>query len=212
MGLPDSIPLFPLPNVVLFPDVLLPLHIFEHRYRDMVRDAEASESKLIGMVLLRGDWREEYHGRPDVFPTGCAGRIIRSQKLDDGRYNILLQGVREFELRREVGEGLYRCAEVNWRPAPAGGLREAVADHVRSLAKRFLEHRDAEMVRRLLEDPSMAEGFRLINFLSFALDSPPMEKLALLEAASPRERAVRLCQVLEFGIGGGGSQAGGSVH
>ncbi len=212
MELPESIPLFPLPNVVLFPDVLLPLHIFEERYRDMVRDAEAGEAKLIGMVLLRGEWQEEYHGRPNVFPTGCAGRIIRSEKLDDGRYNILLQGVREFEVRREVGEDLYRRAEVSWRRDSTGDLPEALGEQVRSLATRFLEHQDADLARRLLDGPSMVEGRRLVNFLSFALDWPPMEKQALLEAGSTGERAARLCQVLEFGIGGGGSQAGGSVH
>ena len=64
MDLPTLVPLFPLPNAVLFPGVPLPLHIFEPRYREMVRDAERSEERLIGMVLLRGEWRKDYYGTP----------------------------------------------------------------------------------------------------------------------------------------------------
>ena len=66
--LPDIIPVFPLPNVVLFPRVQLPLHIFEPRYRAMVRDVIEAEPPLIGMALLRGDWQEQYEGNPQVFP------------------------------------------------------------------------------------------------------------------------------------------------
>src|SRR5437867_2777472 len=92
--LPRLIPLFPLPNVVLFPQVLLPLHIFEPRYREMVKDVAESDDELIGMILLRGheDLADPGH---DVFTIGCAGRMIRKVDLPDGRSNILLQGVRE---------------------------------------------------------------------------------------------------------------------
>ena len=72
--LPDIIPVFPLPNVVLFPRVQLPLHIFEPRYRAMVRDVMEADPPLIGMALLRGDWQEQYEGNPQVFPVGCVGR------------------------------------------------------------------------------------------------------------------------------------------
>src|SRR5262245_40726916 len=106
--LPGLIPLFPLPNVVLFPGVPLPLHIFEPRYRDMVRDTPAGERSLIGMVLLRGDWRKEYYQNPEVFAVGCAGRVMSVQPLPDGRYNILLHGLREFVIENEVRERSYR--------------------------------------------------------------------------------------------------------
>src|SRR5690349_7326414 len=69
MDLPSFIPIFPLPNVVLFPEVPLPLHIFEPRYRQMVRDALAG-SGIIGMTLLRGDWEDEYHAAPEVYRVG----------------------------------------------------------------------------------------------------------------------------------------------
>ena len=71
LPLPDAIPLFPLPNVVHFPGVGLPLHIFENRFREMVRDALEGD-RLIGMVLLRPGWEDQYEGRPPVYETGTA--------------------------------------------------------------------------------------------------------------------------------------------
>src|ERR1700730_12850904 len=87
-----TVRLFPLPNVVLFPHVTLPLHIFEPRYRAMTADALAGD-RLITMMLLRPGWEEQYEGRPPLYPVGCVGKIVTDQKLDDGRYNLLLRGV-----------------------------------------------------------------------------------------------------------------------
>jgi Lon protease-like protein len=71
MRLPDIIPIFPLPNVVFFPRMPLPLHIFEPRYRAMVRDA-VKGARLIGMTLLRGDWQQDYAGTPEIFGVGTS--------------------------------------------------------------------------------------------------------------------------------------------
>ena len=95
--LPPTIPLFPLPNVVLFPNVFLPLHIFEERYREMVADALA-EDRIIGMVLLRPGWEDDYEGRPAIYPVGCAGLITHAERLADGRFNIVLQGLEKFRV------------------------------------------------------------------------------------------------------------------
>src|SRR5206468_8982532 len=105
--IPSVIPVFPLPNMVFFPRTYLPLHIFEPRYRTMVRDA-ASTHRMIGMVLLKEGWESDYDGAPAVFSTGCVGRIISVQPLPDGRSNIMLQGLRRFELQHEVGAETYR--------------------------------------------------------------------------------------------------------
>ena len=86
--LPGTIPIFPLPNVVLFPNVFLPLHIFEPRYRAMVADALAGD-RIIGMVLLQPGYEANYEGRPPVFTIGCGGVITHADPLDDGRYNIV---------------------------------------------------------------------------------------------------------------------------
>src|SRR5204862_2822505 len=113
--LPAEIPLFPLPNVALFPAALLPLHIFEPRYRAMVADALDGE-RLIGMVMLRPGWERHYERAPEVYQVGCAGFITHADRLPDGRYNIMLRGLEKFRIVRERGarEGVeaYRVAQV----------------------------------------------------------------------------------------------------
>src|SRR6188768_936195 len=103
------LPLFPLPNVVLFPGVFLPLHIFEPRYREMVADALMGD-RLIGMVLLKPGWESDYQGQPPVFPIGCSGVITHVDRLEDGRYNIVLRGLERFRILEENGERMYRRA------------------------------------------------------------------------------------------------------
>ena len=98
--LPPTIPLFPLPNVVLFPNVCLPLHIFEPRYREMVADALDGD-RIIGMVLLRPGWEGEYEGRPPIYDVGCAGLITHAERTDDGRYNLVLRGLQKFKVQEE---------------------------------------------------------------------------------------------------------------
>jgi len=208
--LPSIIPIFPLPNVILFPQVMLPLHIFEPRYRRMVRDAEMQSPSLIGMALLRGNWQEKYEGTPDIFPVGCVGEMVRVNPLPDGRFNILLQGLREFRIVEESPAKSYREAKVEWRPS----LRTALADGVRSQLRRLLERylQNNEKVQQFLTDRSIEDEF-LVNFFAFHLDFVPIEKQGLLEAATLSERAERLCDMLDFKLsetqwpdGGGASR------
>src|SRR5262245_38432321 len=107
----DLLPLFPLPGVVLFPNVFLPLHIFEPRYREMVADALAGD-RVIGMVLLKAGWKRDYEGRPPVYPIGCSGVITHFERLADGCYNIILRGVERFRILEENDDRAYRRALV----------------------------------------------------------------------------------------------------
>lgn len=202
MELPSLIPIFPLPNVVLFPGVPLPLHIFEPRYRDMVRDAEQAGGGLIGMVLLCGDWRKDYQGYPDVFPRGCAGRLVRVSALQDGRYNILLHGMREFEILDEERSKTYRRAHVRWLPDPPIGLPDGLRERLRSLLVRFVERREPGLVEKIFDDPSLSDA-RLVNLLCSVLDFSSIEKQALLEAPTLAERGARLCEVIRFALEAG---------
>src|SRR5262249_15697251 len=93
--------LFPLPNVVLFPQVMLALHIFEPRYRQMTEEALAGD-RLIAMVLLKPGWDEEHEVRPPLHRIVCLGRIVADQRLDDGRFNILLRGVSRARIVEEL--------------------------------------------------------------------------------------------------------------
>jgi Lon protease-like protein len=197
MDLPRLIPIFPLPNVVLFPGVPLPLHIFEPRYREMTRDARMSD-QVIGMTLLRGDWQKDYHGTPPIFSTGCAGRMVSAEELPDGRFNILLHGIREFSIVREAGDRMYRQAEIVWRPSVLGAtIGSDRRRYLLALLDRFLVSQPETPARKLLQDPSLSDEL-LVNFFCYALELAPLEKQGLLEMTSLDTRAGALREVLEF--------------
>lgn len=104
--------LFPLPNLVLYPHVLQPLHVFEGRYREMVEDA-LTDDELIAMGVLEPGWESDYEGRPPVASHACLGKIITHRRLDDGRYNLLLLGVARVRLVHELDPlRSFRQAEV----------------------------------------------------------------------------------------------------
>ena len=178
MILPDEIPLFPLTNVVLFPDVYLPLHIFEDRYRAMTRAALAGH-KLIGMTVLREGWQDDYGGAPAIYATGCAGTIVHHEALDDGRFNIILQGVARFAVEQEESRGTpYRVARVGWHQEPDAEHATAALTRVRQQVEALLLPAVARGEVRM--PPGMTDQ-SLVNAVCQALDVPIVEKLALLE-------------------------------
>ncbi len=193
--LPAIIPVFPLPNVVLFPEVMLPLHIFEPRYRQMVHDAKDKTPPLIGMALLRGDWQEQYEGRPEIFPVCCVGEMIRMEPLPDGRFNILLKGVRECRIKEELSGKMYREAVIEWRPSAKEPLLPELRQDLNGLLETYLQKNEA--VRKFLTDPSIEDSF-FVNFFAFHLDFLPIEKQSLLEATTVPERATLLRDMLDF--------------
>jgi Lon protease-like protein len=106
----SAVPLFPLPSVVLFPRAVLPLHIFEDRYRAMTADALDSD-RVIAMALLKRGWEKSYYGRPAIEPVVCVGRIVSHEKLSDGKYNFLVEGVMRARIVQELSVGVsYRVA------------------------------------------------------------------------------------------------------
>ncbi|TAJ98805.1 hypothetical protein EPO44_10995 [bacterium] len=195
------IPVFPLPNVVLFPRIHLPLHIFEPRYREMVKDAMVNH-KLIGMALLRGDWEKNYHRNPGVYPVGCVGEIVNVTPFPDGRYNIVLYGFREYEIQEHILDLTpYRQASVLLREEPRG-LEQNVPDDVRreifDLVQRIVEREESDLLK-ILRDPSL-DGETWLNLCCFSLEASTLEKQSLLEARSLEERAKFLLNVLHFKV------------
>ncbi len=194
----DLLPLFPLPTVVLFPNVFLPLHIFEPRYREMVADAVASD-RMIGMVLLRPGWERDYEGRPPVYPIGFIGVITHVERLQDGRYNIVLRGVERFRIVEENAERSYRRAIVE----PMHDLAVSTGDRstIRSLRTR-LEQLLAPAVDKDSEPrvPAAMPDEDLVHALAQYLDLEPLEKQALLETPSLRARAASLVELLEMKV------------
>ena len=194
--LPPTLPIFPLPNVVLFPHVFLPLHIFEPRYRAMVADAIEGD-RLIGMVLLRPGWQEMYNGRPPVYPIGCAGVITHHDRLPDGRSNIVLRGLQKFRILDEDDSRVYRVARIE-------GLHEAIAgtdlDEI-ARARRRLEAMLVPQPRgRGADQPATSPmgDEDLVNTLAQYMELEPLEKQALLEREGTLARCRSLIELLEM--------------
>ena len=93
--------LFPLPNLVLYPHVMQPLHIFEERYREMLEDALAGD-QLITMAVLEPGWETDYDSRPPVSEFACLGKVVAHHRLEDGRSNVLLLGVQRVQIVKEL--------------------------------------------------------------------------------------------------------------
>jgi hypothetical protein len=106
---------FPLPNVVLFPHAVVPLHIFELRYRTMVRDALSGE-RVIAMALLRPGWERDYHASPEFHPLGCLARFEEVEWLPDDCYDLKLLGLARVRLGRPAREYPYRAVRVELQP------------------------------------------------------------------------------------------------
>jgi len=197
MTLPEIIPLFPLPNVVLFPRMLLPLHIFEPRYRAMVRDALRGP-RLIGMVLLRGDWRADYAGRPPIFGTGTVGQMVHVDELSDGRFNIVLRGLATFVVGEEVRPALaYREGHVTWREDGDDRIAAGTRERLVGLVHQYLERLGRKPTSPAALDSDVDDA-TFVNFFGQHLDLDPLERQALLEETSSSSRATRLVDVLEF--------------
>jgi uncharacterized protein len=214
MDLPTFIPIFPLPNVVLFPEVPLPLYIFEPRYREMVRDALAG-SRLIGMVLLRDHWERDYAGAPEIYRIGCVGRIVEATPLADGKFNIVLTGLREFEVASEQRERSYRQATVTWRdPPPSAALPPDLRDEILRAVERYVGPSGRALTEELARDRKHFD-WMIVNFFAFWLDFSPIEKQCLLEATG-EQRARRLLEVLDFHLyatrGGHGEAGTRRIH
>jgi Lon protease-like protein len=197
--LPSLLPIFPLPNVVLFPNVFLPLHIFEARYRQMVADALAGE-RMIGMVLLQPGYEADYDGAPPVYGIGCAGLITHVEQLPDGRFNIVLRGLERFRIMREEPPTsilLYRRAAI----APLTEL--PAADRAQQL--KDARHKLEAMLAPLFSGTLAARGLpqqmpddELINALAQYLELEPIEKQALLERDGTLARCQSLVELLEM--------------
>jgi len=106
------IPLFPLSSIVFFPNTLLPLHIFEPRYKEMV-NAAINNEKIIGMALLKPGWESNYYGNPDVYDVIGMGRIVSSEVFEDGKINIILYGLKRAKIQEIITDLPYRLARVS---------------------------------------------------------------------------------------------------
>lgn len=199
-GFDGTVRLFPLPNLVLFPHVMQPLHIFEPRYRQMTADALAG-NRQIALVLLHPGWETTYEGTPPIHEIACLGKIVAENRLDDGRFNILLRGVCRIRIDHETPQAkLYRLARVELLEDifPAEGLAP------RKLRKQLIRHVPAwfpakgkvldEFKKLLRSDLPLGT---LCDIVAFALPLDVAFKQQLLEELDVDTRARNLVDYLE---------------
>ena len=188
-SLPETIPIFPLDDVFVFPNILLPLNIFEPRYREMVADALKGD-RVIGMVQLRPGYEPNYEGRPPVFAVGCAGVITQFDQLPDGRYTILLRGLVKFRILSEDQSRSYRLARVQPIPEePDERERTALTKQRERLIG--LMPPGAEPVPREISDEDV------INALAQYSRIDALQRQDLLELNGPLLRSEALIKLLE---------------
>jgi Lon protease-like protein len=187
-ALPATIPLFPLPDAVLFPNGARALAIFEPRYREMVADAIKGDG-VIGMVLLQPGYEAEYEGRPPIHAIGCAGRISEVEQLPDGRYSLVLTGLTRFRVLAEEPGRVYRVGRV--QPiAESGGGDPAVLHADRQRLEALLSAVGIEV-----SAPDTADE-ELIDVMAQYVEMAAARRQELLEMDGVLQRARALIALL----------------
>jgi uncharacterized protein len=185
--------LFPLPDLVMFPHVLQPLHVFESRYCDLLKDA-LSKDRLIAMAMLAPGWEKDYEGRPPLQPMACLGQVVTHRRLKGGSHNVLLLGLRRIRLTEEL--------------APVKSFREAAVELCEDYyppsgtsGRAALQNRLGEALLRVL--PTLPQGQEqidqilsgdlplgvLTDIVSYMLDIDLLEKERLLAELNVDRRA-----------------------
>ncbi|CCQ90525.1 hypothetical protein NITGR_310013 [Nitrospina gracilis 3/211] len=181
---PKRISLFPLPTSVFYPKTYLPLHIFEPRYRKMVQNS-IDNDQWIGMVLLEPGYEEEYFARPAIKQIGCMGNLEKWFQYDDGRYDIVLNGRSRFRIVSEVGDSLYREAEVEPLACTNDFLLDKAPpqlDELTTLYRKFIEHLPRKNAHKVELDLTNCETLgEAVDRVAYMFDSALDQKQAFLE-------------------------------
>jgi Lon protease-like protein len=197
-ALPDAeflLPLFPLPDLVFFPETRVPLHVFEPRYRQMIADVVTRDQRF-GIVLLRPGFEAGYFGAPPVYTCGTVGRIEQIATLPDGRYNILVFGEMRFRIIGETSQEPYRTARVVSQPQVSGDPNAAYAQRewLTELSRQYLRYFPE---RESVPEIESAALEALTNALIMSLDVDAAHKQRLLEIDNIVTRAEEVATELE---------------
>ena len=196
---PNVIPIFPLPKVVLLPGEVLPLHIFEPRYRDLVRDALASD-KVMGIVEVLPGHEDELPGAPPVRDIGSVGLIASHEELPDGRFLLWLLGLERFRIAEELESGTsYRTVRVEYQPTPESPKRLTEILQLRQELRTMLPDLvdlDDQGKGQFQHHMSEVSDSQLIALACQILEMPSERKQQVLEADSLSARFLMLYEDL----------------
>ena len=198
LSLPETVPVFPLPEAVFFPHTVLPLHIFEPRYRAMVREARAGD-RIIAMALLKPGWEPEYYGSPAVYELGCAGLMKEVVELPGRRYNIKLAGICRVRFEAFEQGRPYRVARITRAPeiVPAEDTK-SVEETKRGLvgAYALMMGNTTGRPMPLLRDMTDVSLQLLVNTFCAQIDLPVATKQQLLRMDDVLERGLVLIDLI----------------
>jgi len=199
MDVPDVIPIFPLPKTALLPGEVLPLHVFEPRYRALVRDAVATH-KVIGIVQVVPGFETDLPGSPPVRETGCIGYIASHEELPDGRFMMWLLGLERFRILEELEpSAAYRQVRVRYEPTPESPKRlaeiRALRDELRKLLPGLVELDNAAL-GQFAQHMDQVSDAQLIALACQILDIGSDRKQEVLEAGSLADRFLMLYEDL----------------
>src|SRR5215217_1395117 len=188
----SALKVFPLPSAVLFPHTVIPLHIFEPRYRAMVKDALATD-RVVALAQLEDGWEGKYEGRPPMQSSMCAGVIVWDEEVEEGRYNILLQGVSRIRMVTELTtDKVYRevqalaLPDLPYQGPEEEALRQAVFELAGRVPPSFAEN--------LLPVAARASGGVLADVVAAALVPETERRLQLLDEL---DVGVRLASLMD---------------
>jgi Lon protease-like protein len=195
----QPIPVFPLPDRVIFPHAVLPVHVFELRYRTMIRDA-LSRGRLLAMALLKPGYERDYHGSPEFFPIGCLARIEEIEWLPNDCYDLKLRGLARVHFDRLVREYPYRAAAVRVLPeAPCAEDDPLVQIDKQTLFEAYQRWRRARAAEPEPERVSVGTELAynvLVNTLCMFVDCGAAQRLELLELDSVIDRSRRIRELI----------------
>ena len=206
---PQDVPLFPLSKVVLLPGEPLPLHIFEERYQMMAESAISSE-RLIAMAHLKPRIDKSEGGNPEIFDVCGLGRIVLDERLSDGKFNLILVGLKRIRIKRIVQLKPYKRAEVEILAdrfsQTSGPLLSSLSAEITGLAQELLGLRKKflEEVPGPIFDQFPSQNLplgTLCDLLAAALSLPPLDKQMVMEEMDVIRRAEILRFALKFELG-----------
>ncbi|HVO93016.1 MAG TPA: LON peptidase substrate-binding domain-containing protein [Terriglobales bacterium] len=208
MALPEILPVFPLTGVMLLPGTVLPLHIFEPRYRAMIEDALESD-KVFGMIQPfvpqndnRGPQPGAQNAAPDLYKIGCAGYIEKWERLEDGRFFVQLKGVNRFRFDEEVDlHRGYRRVKAVYDLFPDASLEQGWHCDRAAVLEALSAYGTAHGMQVRPEQAERFSDLELVNLLGVSLPFHPAEKQALLEAPTLKDRETILVDLLRLGAG-----------
>lgn len=182
------VPLFPLSSVVFFPNTLLPLHIFEPRYKEMVHDAMNNE-KIIGMALLKPGWESDYYKNPEVYDVIGMGRIVSSEVFEDGKINIVLYGLKRARIIEVVEELPYRQAMVRIEENEFEANGESFRCQIEDLINKWNLYLDEKQKSHKINVNTKLPLENLTDALASLIFPNVFDKQRLLEETNVQKRA-----------------------